>query len=117
MEAVLYDFQSDLRAGLGLDEALTKHGINLKYAMDHLDKPQTAPKRRLRKFSRYGKNLYRLGNYYVVQKSIQGKTVNFGTYNSLTDARRVRDYMEADGWRRYKLDNILKELGIQRRIK
>ena len=117
MEAILYDFRTDLRNGLGLEEALHKHHISLKYAMDHMDKPLTNPKRRSRPYSRYGKFIYRMGPYYVVQKSINNRATNFGTYNTLTDAQRVRDYLEEHGWKRYKLDAILKELGIERRVK
>ena len=35
---------------------------------------------------------------YVVAKRINGKNYNFGSYKSLEDAVKARDYFEAKGW-------------------
>ena len=35
---------------------------------------------------------------YVIYKKIKGKQYNFGSYNSLEDAKNARDYFEKEGW-------------------
>ena len=117
MDAVLVDFRDSLRDGMGLWEALEKYDITLKYAMDHMDKPLSNPKPRSRPYSRYGKYIYRMGPYYVLQRSINNKTANFGTYNNLVDAKKVRNYFLEHGWHKSKLDMVCKELGVERRRK
>jgi hypothetical protein len=117
MNNVLIDFQQDLRNGSSLHEALCKHNLSLKEAMDGMDKPLTRTHRKKRQYELMGKFIYRMGPYYVIQKSMNNITVNFGTYNSLSDAQRVRDYLVENGWYKSKLDSVCELLGVERRIK
>ncbi len=39
----------------------------------------------------------RYGRYYLIKK-IKGKGYNFGTYPSLEEAKKYRDYFESKGW-------------------
>ena len=117
MNNVLIDFQQDLRNGSSLHEALCKHNLSLKEAMDGMDKPLTRTHRKKRRYEMMGKFIYRMGPYYVIQKSVKGTSVNFGTYNSLSDAQMVRDYFLEHGWYKTKLDTVCELLGVERRIK
>ena len=38
------------------------------------------------------------GRYFLIKK-IKGKHYNFGTYSSLEEAKKYRDYFESKGWR------------------
>ena len=115
MEAVLTSFQSDLRQGLGLWEALQKHNLTLKYAMDHLDKPRKPAPRRRRGYKSFGQYVYRIDKYYTVQKTLNNRSMNFGSYNALSEAKLVRDYYLEHGWDRSRLDEICEKLGVTRR--
>ena len=117
MNEALVEFRNDLRNGYGLHEALCKHNLSLKEAMDGMDKPLTRTHRKKRQYELMGKFIYRMGPYYVIQKSMRNTTVNFGTYNTLSDAKRVRDYLVENGWYKSKLDEICELLGVERRIK
>ena len=48
------------------------------------------------------------GKRYILRKDGN----HFGSYNSLDDAVKVRDYMIMNGWYRKRLDGIRKELGV-----
>lgn len=117
MNDTLIDFRDSLRNGMGLWEALEEYNLTLKEAMDHIDKPMTRSKRKRRSYEGMGRFIYRMGNYYVIQKSIRNKTVNFGTYNRLSDAKKVRDYYLEHGWNRKTLNKVCEELGVTRRRK
>ncbi len=117
MNNVLIDFQQDLRNGSSLHEALCKHNLTLKEAMDGMDKPLTRTHRKKRTYESLGNFIYRMGPYYKVQKTIHRNTLNFGTYNSLSDARKVRDYFLEHGWHKSKLDTVCELLGVERRIR
>jgi hypothetical protein len=117
MDDVLIEFQDSLRNGMGLWEALKEYNLTLKEAMGRMDKPITKVKPRKVVFSTMGPYVYRRDNYYIVQKRMKSKTVNFGTYNNLDDAKKVRDYYLEHGWNRNTLNKVCRELGVERRKK
>ena len=117
MNEALVEFRNDLRNGSSLHEALCKHNLTLKEAMDGMDKPLTRTHRKKRVYESLGNFIYRMGPYYKVQKTIRCNSINFGTYNSLSDAKRVRDYFLEHGWNKSKLDSVCELLGVERRIK
>ena len=47
---------------------------------------------------------------YILRKN----GVNYGSYQSLDDALKVRDYMIMNGWYRSRLDKVCDELGVVR---
>ena len=117
MNDTLIDFRDSLRNGMGLWEALEEYNLTLKEAMDHMEKPVTKIKPRKVVFSTIGPYIYRMGKYYVIQKSIRNHTVSFGRYNNLDDAKKVRDYYLEHGWNRKTLNKVCEELGVERRKK
>lgn len=116
----MIDFQEDLRAGYGLEEALFKYNLNLKDAFDRLLPAQEKkpPKRK----SGYTKrkcipsmlNIYLIGRKYYIKKTINGKTLLFGAYSTLEDAQKVRDHCIKHGWIQKNIDAYCKLLGVTR---
>lgn len=47
---------------------------------------------------------------YILRKN----GVNYGSYQSLDDALKVRDFMIMNGWYRSRLDKVCDELGVVR---
>ena len=117
MNEVLVEFRKDLRNGVGLWDCLTKYNLTLKQAMDGMDKPNT----KVRKYGKYyPKNIkrryiYKIGRYYFIQKSVNGHTANYGTYSTLEDAEKVRDYFVEHGWNHKRIDEVCRIVGVERR--
>ena len=59
------------------------------------------------------KFIYQKEHGYVIQKTIKTKYQYFGTYDSLEDARKVRDKLIDCNWEKSQLPLILKELGVK----
>ena len=52
--------------------------------------------------------------YYTIYKVINGKNTYYGSYNTLKDARLVRDNLEKHNWDKYHLDEICEEVDVYR---
>ena len=116
------EFQSDLKNGMTLTDALTKHGLTLEKAFNILHyipkKKQIIPnkKKHKRKPKTYTPTHYiqcRNGRYYL-RKHAHGKGRAFGTYSTLEDAIRMREALKLDGWHQTHVDRLCDELGIIR---
>jgi len=110
---MLSEFRTDLRNGMELGAALEKHNLTLQDALEI----GLAPKKHSYPipFETVDKYIYcRCGNYSI-RKSIKSRGVHFGTYTSLEDAIRVRDYFVENGWNIRELDNVCRMLGVNRR--
>lgn len=113
-------FQNDLRKGMTLEDALIKHNLTLKEALDVVHKPITQPKR-MKPYTK--RNIYKNVGMHIrlrkdschLRKSINGKMHWGGAYDTLEDAEKVRDYLEKHGWNKIKVNQACKELGIKRR--
>ena len=115
---VLSDVRNELRNGESIDETLRKHNLTLKDAVKNMEKSNTKPMKRIPlSVNIDSKHIYKVGNYYVIQKSVHGRSHNFGTYNSLEDAERVRDYFLENGWRHGLIDEVCGLVGVERRRK
>ena len=126
----LQKFQTDLQCGMSIDEACRKHKISFKYACDNLPraygkrkrnypanrKPAQKPRRPVQKekyiMERNGH--YYLRKYMKTSKKKRGKGVAFGTYKSMEDAVKVRDYCIEHGWKQHSIDEYCRILGVER---
>lgn len=105
-----YQFQDDLRRGISIQEALTRHGLSFRDAFLHLqykNKPSCN--------KNGGKNRYlliRRGRSVQVRKSIDGKQRVFGSYRNIQDARKVRNYLERNDWKCDDLEKLQELLGV-----
>lgn len=111
-------FQRDLQKGMTLHDALTKHQLTLKEAFQQAEKPikhkstpETYPA------SQYIQ--YQNGHYYLRKNVFSRKkgrpvTRMFGTYSTLEDAIQMREAQKKIGWKVTKVDELCKELGIER---
>ena len=110
----LPDIQRELRNGGSIDETLRKHNMSLHDAVFNMEKPNVKPMRRSRYSSVDSKYIYKQGRHFLMQKSVNGRSYNFGTYRTLEDAERVRDYFLENGWRHGELDKVCRILGVER---
>ena len=90
-------FQQDLKNGMSLNEALQKHGLTFKEAVQNI--PRTRVKTPVKTHSPSRNITVREGqdNRYFLRKQINKKQQAFGTYKSLEDAIKVRDYSNQYG--------------------
>lgn len=112
-------FQQDLRDGMTISDALQKHQVTFKEAVDSMPRPlgyasETYKKNSYNTNQRYIKRT--LQGHYYVRKQIRGKTRMFGTYKTLEDAIKIRNHCEKHGWKEHSIDQYCKELGIERCI-
>ena len=110
----LTSFQQDLKNGMTIHDALCKHGLTFRQAVLGVSRPMTEKKPQYPR-SRCGeKYILRQGEKYHLRKRQNGRTMMFGTYNTLDDAVRIRDYCIKYGWKQKNIDKYCQELGIER---
>lgn len=128
-DEMMQQFQEDLRKGMTIQEACTKYGITLDYAFKHM--PKTKTRKRNRKITKKQgrprrhknkipyiscneKNITcRYGKYFL-RKRIRNKERVYGTYETLEDAVKIRDYCNEHGWYVTRIDEYCETLGIKR---
>lgn len=103
----------DLIEGLSIEEALDKYDLSFKDAVNVLTKSRSKKKKTPKTYFA-GRYIQKSGNYYYLRKTVNGTTKLFGSYNSLEDAEKVRDYCIKHGWYRTRIDAICKKLGVER---
>lgn len=114
-------FQEDLRNGMTLEDALTKHNLTFKEAVEFVHKPITKKAKNRRPYKK--KNYYQSVDEHIshkagafhVRKSINGEMKWGGSYNTLEDAQTVRDFLNKEGWNIVKVNEVCKKFGIERR--
>ena len=94
---MLSEFQKDLRT-LTLEEALTKHNLNLKDAFNILHCNNYQLNRRVNRNSHKHIIVNKDKTKFTIQKCVNGKNIHFGTYNSLKDAQTIRNHCIKYGW-------------------
>lgn len=107
-------FQTDLKNGLSLEEALLKHNISFKEAVESVPRVYTFGKRK-KKVKQAEKYIQQRGRNFYLRKTVNGKTKMFGTYYSLEDAIKVREHCEEFGWKQRSIDKYCKLLGVTRK--
>lgn len=61
------------------------------------------------------KHIHQIYNQFRISKSKgRGKTIHFGNYHTLEDARKVRDCMVKLNWDKDYLELVLKRLGVEK---
>ena len=114
------EFREDLRNGMTINDALIKHNLSLKNAVDFLQYKQQRPKNKIktsRKYMKCGERyiMQRGEDSFCIRKNINGKTRMFGTYTSLEDAIRMREALKIDGWHQTHVDSLCEKLRILRK--
>ena len=113
----LHLIREDLLNGMSIEDVCTKHKTNLKDLFTTFHGYQRKQTNRInrRNTKRPNRYIFIRNDTYAVRKKINGKTRIFGTYNSLEDAKMVRDTLEDEGWKQRSVDDICRRLNIQRR--
>ena len=98
-----------LRNGISIDKICKDYNITfqelfglLKHMPDNNGEPVHKPKHLLYITKRDGHYFLRKGNTY------------YGSYYTLEDAKKVRDYFIFNRWDKRKLDKVCEELGVKR---
>ena len=102
--------RKQLKDGVSIDDVCRKHSLTFKQLLDILrfyDNPV-----RTRKHRKGWTHISQTpqGSFIITKDS-----THYGTFNTLRDAQRVRDYFREHGWNKNKLDKICNELGVERR--
>lgn len=103
--------RNELRSGLTISEVCTEHGISFQQLCALMKKGEPINQENRSTGEKY---ISFLGGRYVLRKTLKRKMRYFGSYNSLEDAVKVRDYMIENGWYRNRLDNVCKKVGVKR---
>ena len=111
--------QNELKQGATINEVCYKYNMTFKYLMEHIPNAQYLKPPYLKKTRKDGgrtisKNITERNGKYYLRKTINKKHRSFGTYNSLEDAERVRDYCDLHGWKQRYIDIYCQRLGIVR---
>ena len=107
---MLTEFQKDLQK-MTLNEALNKHNLTLKEAINQI----TLPRKRYKpKKNPQNKYIQSRDKKYYLRKWVNGKTKQFGTYYTIHDARTIRDTCQKEGWIQKNIDRYCKQHHIQR---
>ena len=110
----LTPFQLDLRNGMSLEDALKKHNLTLKKALEKVPSQMPVSHNNWRKSKGNTKNIHYRGGNYMIIKDYHGKTHSFGTYRTVEDAQIVRDYMNQHGWEPLDVGLICALMGVER---
>ena len=111
-------FQEDLQKGMTLTKACQKHQITIKDAFKTLQYHQkaTPPKHKPKWDVTVERNILKKKKGYTINKNDNGERKNFGTYHTLSDAKKVRTYMEKNGWTN-NIDKACHILKIRRKTR
>ena len=116
------EFQEDLREGMSLEQALKTHNLTFQQALERCPKPTNFDKRKPTKkhkktIRRAGKYIQQRGKRFYLRKNVKGKMLGFGSYETLNDAEKVRDFLMDNGWNEIKVREACKKYRINVRMK
>ena len=102
---MISDIQNDFKNGLTINEVCNKYGLTFKELVSsHMrKKAEINPKKCIR---------YRNGGF-ILQKTINGKAIYFGFYDSLETAEKVKAMLIKYDWNKDYLPLIHKKLGVK----
>lgn len=94
-----------------IENVLVKHNMTLEEAFNYclhnkLEDDVDIPEEKMLYIQKHR-------DRYRIRKSVKGKLLTFGYYESLEDAVNVRDALIEDGWRLYRLSKICKKLNVK----
>ena len=101
------EITEDLRAGMGLEECLIKHGTNLSILFKS-NYPEHISHDRDRRY------IEETAGAFYIKKQKDYKVTYFGRYSSLSDAQLVRDELINTGWVQNRVDEICERVGVMR---
>ena len=103
---MISEIQNDFKKGYTINEVCNKYGLTFKELVSsHMrKKAEINPK----------KCIYQHYNgKYVLQKTINGKEIYYGIYDSLETAEQVKALLIKFDWDKDYLPLILKQLGVE----
>ena len=111
--------RDELNQGVSINTVCNKYNISFQELVEKsfkgsMIKPYI-PRKQEYKTENAGKYIQKVNNTYILRKKLPSKTVHFGTYNTLEDAKKVRDYCIQHGWKKNCLNKYCRILGVERR--
>ena len=98
----------DLKNGMSLEEALIKHNTNLQKELG-----RTYKRKPKKQSTDPNAHVYRCYAKWAIKKTINKKPLYYGIYDTVYEARLVRDELIKCGWDKNELKHILKRLNIK----
>ena len=114
-------FQQDLRNGMTLEAALIKHNLSFKEAVEFCPRPMSQqnikrkPRQKRNVYQKVDKHISLKKDAYHVRKHGNGKSYWGGSYDTLEEAQKVRDFLEKNGWNAIKVNEACCKYKIKRR--
>lgn len=110
------NLRQDLQNGMSIEDGLQKHNLTLKDAFLALqfkdNRPVISPSKTNEFYIQQN-----IRGHYFVYKYVEGKQTHFGTYTTLPEAVKIRNWFIENGWNKDKIDHACKECGVKRRKK
>lgn len=114
IETKYLHLRRDLQDGMSITDGLTKYKVSLEDAFKALQYTDNRPMTSTSKTDEFYIRQNMQGHYFIL-KWINGKQTNFGTYTTLKDAVKIRDWFVENGWIKDDVDQACQECGVTRR--
>ena len=111
------ELKKDMRSYMTIEEVLQKHSVSFADAVRLCSKTQSRKPNGKGKPQRVyertdAEKIYKYGRKFVIKKKVDGKQRWFGSYKTIEDAVKVRDYMNENGWEHTKVKAIREMFGV-----
>ena len=113
----IVNFQKDLKNGASLEEALINNNVSLKDAFDYAMKEHkrySIEKSRKERYKRLCRHIYQYDKVFYIRRTVKGKVMIFGSYYTVSDAKKIRDCLDEYGWEQKRVDEYCKMCGVTR---
>ena len=109
------ELRRDLQNGMSIKKKKKKHNVTLKNAFKELQFRHNEPIILPSKTNEQHIQQNKTGNYFI-SKCINGKSIHLGTYNTLNDAIKIRNWFAENGWDKNMIDTACQECNVERKI-
>jgi hypothetical protein len=99
---------------MSITDGLQKYKVSLEDAFKALQYTDNRPMTSTSKTDEFYIRQNMQGHYFIL-KWINGKQTNFGTYTTLNDAVKVRNWFVENGWIKDDVDQACQECNVTRR--
>ena len=95
------EIKTELRNGMTINKVCKKYRITFAELFKILNKPEYTHYQ-----NQISKYVYKVGNRYIIQKSVANRQTKFGSWIKLEEALKIRDELEEKNWEVDPLDYL-----------